>query len=89
VSTVPTTVAGIQVPDSALAGEVTQFVQDVASELLFDHSRRVFFWASLQGERRNLKFDSELLAARAFLEARGVPRPNFCELIANSVLDDG
>jgi hypothetical protein len=100
-STTSQDVAGIQIPDSALARDVTQFVQDVAPQLLFDHSRRVFLWASLQAEHRALKFDPELLyvgamfhdvglvdghrsaherfeidganAARAFLEARGVP----------------
>jgi hypothetical protein len=100
-STTSQDVAGIQIPDSALARDVTQFVQDVAPQLLFDHSRRVFLWASLQGERQALNFDPELLyvgamfhdiglveghrsaherfeidganAARAFLEARGVP----------------
>jgi hypothetical protein len=100
-STTSQDIAGIQIPDSALARDVTQFVQDVAPQLLFDHSRRVFLWASLQGERQGLKFDPELLyvgamfhdvglveghrsaherfeidganAARAFLEARGVP----------------
>jgi hypothetical protein len=100
-STTSQDVAGIRIPDSALARDVTQFVQDVAPQLLFDHSRRVFLWASLQGEQRALTFDPELLyvgamfhdiglvdghrsaherfeidganAARAFLEARGVP----------------
>jgi hypothetical protein len=48
-STTSQDVAGIQIPDSALARDVTQFVQDVAPQLLFDHSRRVFLWASLQG----------------------------------------
>jgi hypothetical protein len=64
--------AGIQIPDSALARDVTQFVQDVESQLLFDHSRRVFLWASLQGEARGLKFDSELLYAGAMFHDIGL-----------------
>src|SRR4051812_47764430 len=56
-----TTIAGIPIPDSALARGATQFVQDVSTQLLFDHSRRVFLWASLQGEKLGLDYDPELL----------------------------
>jgi hypothetical protein len=44
-SGVPTRIAGIAVPDSALARDATEFVRDAATQLLFDHSRRVFLWA--------------------------------------------
>src|SRR3954454_18650013 len=60
-SALRTTIAGIPIPDSTLAGDATQFVQDVSTQLLFDHSRRVFLWASLQGEKLGLNYDSELL----------------------------
>jgi HD domain len=66
------TVAGIQTPDSALARDVTQFVQDVSSQLLFDHSRRVYVWGSLQGEARGLKFDPELLYVGAMFHDIGL-----------------
>ena len=42
-------IAGIQVPDTALAREVTDFIRDTEDELLFNHSRRVFFFGALQG----------------------------------------
>jgi hypothetical protein len=71
-STTSQDVAGIQIPDSALARDVTQFVQDVAPQLLFDHSRRVFLWASLQGEQRDLKFDPELLYVGAMFHDVGL-----------------
>jgi hypothetical protein len=71
-STTSQTIAGIQIPDSALARDVTQFVQDVASQLLFDHSRRVFLWASLQRKQRGLKFDSELLYIGAMFHDIGL-----------------
>jgi hypothetical protein len=71
-STTSQTIAGIQIPDSALARDVTQFVQDVASQLLFDHSRRVFLWAALQGETLGLKFDSELLYVGAMFHDVGL-----------------
>ena len=56
-----TTIAGIPIPDSTLARETTEFVHDVSTQLLFDHSRRVFLWASLQGEKHGLDYDPELL----------------------------
>lgn len=57
----PTSIAGIQVPDSAMAREITELVRDTASPLLFHHSSRVFYFAALAGKRLGLKFDSELL----------------------------
>jgi HD domain len=71
-STTTQTIAGIRIPDSAVARDTTQFVQDVASQLLFDHSRRVFLWASLQGKQRALKFDSELLYVGAMFHDIGL-----------------
>lgn len=54
-------IAGVQIPDSALAREATELVREAASPLLFDHSRRVFLWASLRGREQALRFDPELL----------------------------
>jgi len=39
----------------------TELVRDTEDDLLYNHSRRGFFWAALTGERRGLKYDSELL----------------------------
>jgi hypothetical protein len=36
------TIAGIPIPDSSLAREATELVHDVSTQLLVDHSRRVF-----------------------------------------------
>jgi hypothetical protein len=66
------TIAGIPIPDSALARDATQFVQDTTTQLLFDHSRRVFLWASLQGERRALEYDPELLYVGALFHDIGL-----------------
>src|SRR3954454_21478284 len=67
-----TTVAGIPIPDSAIAREATEFVQDVESPLLFHHSRRVFLWASLQGEKLALDYDPELLYVGAMFHDIGL-----------------
>jgi hypothetical protein len=66
------TIAGIRIPDSALASDVTQFVGDTSSQLLFDHSRRVFLWGSLQGQQRGLTFDPELLYVGAMFHDVGL-----------------
>jgi hypothetical protein len=66
------TVAGIRVPDSALAREVTEFIRDVEDDVLFNHSRRVFFFGALQGLRRGLQPDLELLYAAAMFHDIGL-----------------
>src|SRR5690348_7153593 len=67
-----TTIAGIRVPDSALAREATEFVRDVSTQLLYDHSRRVFLWGSLLGGRQGLDFDPELLYVGAMFHDIGL-----------------
>src|SRR3954447_10190035 len=67
-----TSIAGIAIPDSAIGREVTEFVQDVSTQLLFDHSRRVFLWASLQGDRLGLEYDPELLYVGAMFHDIGL-----------------
>ena len=69
---VPTTIAGVAIPDSALAHEATEFVHDVSTPLLFDHSRRVFLWASLQARRLSLDHDAELLYVGAMFHDVGL-----------------
>ena len=66
------TIAGIPIPDSALAREATELVREAAPPLLFDHSRRVFLWASLQGERHGLDYDPELLYVGAMFHDVGL-----------------
>lgn len=56
-----TEIAGIAIPDSGLARDAAELVRDIESELLFQHSTRVFFWGALAGARRGLIVDLELL----------------------------
>jgi hypothetical protein len=46
------TAAGVTVPDTKLAREATELVRESATDLVYHHSRRVFWFGSLQG--RNL-----------------------------------
>ena len=71
-STTRIAIAGIPIPDSTLAREATDFVQDVSTQLLFHHSRRVFLWGSLQGERLALDYDPELLYVGAMFHDIGL-----------------
>src|SRR5271154_3889321 len=65
-------IAGVSVPDSALARDITEFVRDTESPLLFHHSSRVYYWGALAGKRRRLKFDPELLYAGAMFHDVGL-----------------
>jgi hypothetical protein len=65
-------IAGIRVPDSAIARAATHLVRDTQDDLLYNHSRRVFFWGALIGERRGLKYDPELLYLGAMFHDMGL-----------------
>ncbi len=52
---------GIRIPDSKMAREATERVRDTETDLLFHHSSRVYYWAALAGQQRQLKVDLELL----------------------------
>jgi hypothetical protein len=70
-----TIIAGIRVPDSALARDVEQLVRDTESELLYHHSNRVFLFGALAGERRGLTVDPELLYLGAMFHDMGLQPP--------------
>src|SRR6201997_2995322 len=65
-------VAGVVIPDSTLAREVTELVRDTEPALLFHHSSRVYYWGALTGKRRALRFDPELLYAGAMFHDMGL-----------------
>ncbi|MGW7447748.1 HD domain-containing protein [Kitasatospora sp. NPDC054795] len=66
------TIAGVRIPDSALAREATELVREAASPLLFDHSRRVFLFGALRGAEQGLEFDPELLYVGAMFHDLGL-----------------
>jgi hypothetical protein len=65
-------ISGITIPDSKLANEITEFIRDTESTLLFNHSSRVYYFGALAGKRRGLKFDAELLYAGAMFHDIGL-----------------
>jgi hypothetical protein len=66
------TAAGVTVPDTKLAREATEFVRSSTSDLVYHHSRRVFWFGSLQGRNRDLSFDPELLYIGAMFHDLGL-----------------
>jgi hypothetical protein len=65
-------IAGITIPDSKMARNLTQFIRDTESDLLFHHSTRVYLFGALTGERQGLKFDPELLYVGAMFHDIGL-----------------
>jgi len=69
------TIAGIVVPDSTLVAEATDLVRDTTTELIYNHSRRVFLFGSLRARVRGLEPDPELLYVAALFHDLGLVEP--------------
>jgi HD superfamily phosphodiesterase len=65
-------IAGVEIPDSDLVVQATELVRDVSPPLLFHHSRRVYLFGMLQGQRRGLYPDPELLYVGAMFHDLGL-----------------
>lgn len=65
-------IAGVTIPDSAMARDATGLVSGAADELLFGHSRRSYLWAMLHGRRRGIEPDPELLYVAAMFHDLGL-----------------
>ncbi|MEU2115016.1 HD domain-containing protein [Streptomyces sp. NPDC016459] len=68
----PATNALALIPDSRLATAATELVRDTTSDLIYDHSRRVYLFGALQGRARGLAFDPELLYVGAMFHDLGL-----------------
>ena len=66
------TIAGVDIPDTELAREATELVRKNNTPLLFDHSRRVFLFATLKGRYRGIEADPELLYVGAMFHDLGL-----------------
>ncbi|MGN8019494.1 HD domain-containing protein [Phyllobacterium sp. 22229] len=65
-------IGGIRIPDTKLARGVTELVRDTASELLFNHSSRVYYFGAIAGQQKGLTFDPELLYTGAMFHDMGL-----------------
>jgi hypothetical protein len=66
------TAAGVTAPDTKLAREATELVRESTTDLVYDHSRRVFWFGALQGRNRRVSFDPELLYIGAMFHDLGL-----------------
>ncbi|MFD5871187.1 HD domain-containing protein [Streptomyces sp. NPDC060322] len=71
-TTGPSQAAGVRVPDTTLAVEAAELVRDTTGELVYHHSHRVYLFGALQGRRRDLSFDPELLYIGALFHDLGL-----------------
>jgi len=62
------------IPDSSLAKEATDILREHSTDLLFNHSIRVYLFATEQGRRRKLRFDAELLYVAAAFHDLGLTK---------------
>jgi HD domain len=67
-------IQGVDIPDSKLCRQITELVRDTESDLLFNHSSRIYYFGALTGLRRGLQFDRELLYAGAMFHDMGLTR---------------
>jgi predicted hydrolase (HD superfamily) len=65
-------ISGIKIPDSKMAREATELVREHQTEMLFNHSVRVYVFGAMKGIRQDLKFDSELLYVAALFHDMGL-----------------
>jgi hypothetical protein len=65
-------ISGVKLPDSRLAREAAELVRQHQTEMLFNHSVRVFVFGAIKGIRQNLKFDRELLYVAALFHDMGL-----------------
>ena len=60
------------IPDSLLAKEATDILREHSTDLLFNHSIRVYLFGAEQGLQSNLRFDHELLFVAAAFHDLGL-----------------
>src|SRR6201994_377969 len=60
------------IPDSLLAKEATDILRQHSTDLLVNHSIRVYLFAAEQGRQRKLRFDCELLYVAAAFHDLGL-----------------
>src|ERR1700679_2455140 len=67
-----TPISGVSNPDTQLAREIAELIRDTETELLFNHSSRVYYFGAVAGKQRGLNFDRELLYAGAMFHDIGL-----------------
>ena len=60
------------IPDTQLAKEAHDILREYSTELLYNHSNRVYLFAAEQGRQQKLRFDAELLYVSAAFHDLGL-----------------
>src|SRR6201982_3108246 len=68
------TASALSIPDSLLAKEATEILREHSTDLLFNHSIRVYLFAAEQGRQQTLRFDTELLYVAAAFHDLGLTK---------------
>ena len=68
----PNLASALVIPDSLLAKEATDILREYSTDLLYNHSIRVYLFAAEQGGQRKLRFDPELLYVAAAFHDLGL-----------------
>jgi hypothetical protein len=71
-ATIGKVIAGVTIPDSAIAAQATELLREHGNELLYNHSLRTFLFASLNGQRNAIRYDPELLYISAVFHDLGL-----------------
>src|SRR5246127_187061 len=66
--------SALVIPDSLLAKEATDILREHSTDLLINHSIRVYLFAVEQGRQRKVRFDPELLYVAAAFHDLGLIR---------------
>ena len=66
------TASALVIPDSLLAKEATEILREYSTDLLINHSIRVYLFAAEQGRQQKLRFDAELLYVAAAFHDLGL-----------------
>jgi len=67
-------VAGIKIPDSKIAVQAKELLLEHGTDFIYNHSLRVFLFASINGQREHLKYDPELLYVSSVFHDLGLTR---------------
>jgi hypothetical protein len=66
--------SAVAIPDTKLAKEATDVLREYSTELLLNHSMRVYLFAAEQGSQKQLRFDPELLFVAAAFHDLGLTK---------------
>ncbi|OCS85656.1 phosphohydrolase [Caryophanon tenue] len=67
-------IAGIKIPDTKMALDAKEVLLENGSDLLFNHSNRVYLFGALKAQKEQVKYDQELLYISALFHDLGLTK---------------